>query len=96
MKRYLHGPMGYAKTLKLRFRVGTDALLRKRRQAGECKMGGTRCEMRKIDEGDREKLGTTTVDTSERTIAILEDRWWPQTAKQKGDKTSKMFLYVIC
>ena len=47
--------------------------------------------MRKIDEGDREKLGTTTVDTSERTIAILEDRWWPQTAKQEGDKMSKMF-----
>ena len=35
-------------------------------------------EMRKIDECDPEK-----------TIAILGDRWWPQTAKQKGDKINK-------
>ena len=29
---------------------------------------------------------------SEKTIAILGDRWWPQTAKQDGDRISKEFL----
>ena len=43
-------------------------------------------EMRKIDECDMEKFGT--LDSSEKTIAILGDRW-PQTANQKGDKISK-------
>ena len=47
-------------------------------------------EMRKIDECDMEKFGT--LDSSEKTIAILGDRWWPQTAKQQGDKISKKFL----
>ena len=27
-----------------------------------------------------------TLDNSEKTIAILGDRWWPQAAKQEGDK----------
>ena len=31
----------------------------------------------------------STLDSSEKPIAILGDRWWPQTAKQEGDKTSK-------
>ena len=44
-------------------------------------------EMRKIDECDLEKFGT--LDSSEKTIAILGDRWWPQTAKREGDKTSE-------
>ena len=43
-------------------------------------------EMRKIDECSMEKFGT--LDSSEKTIAILGDRW-PQTANQKGDKISK-------
>ena len=46
--------------------------------------------MRKIDECDMEKFGT--LDSSEKTIAILGDRWWPQKAKQEGDKISKKFL----
>ena len=29
---------------------------------------------------------------SQKTIAILRDRWWPQTAKQDGDKICKIFL----
>ena len=45
-------------------------------------------EMRKIDECDMDKFGT--LDRSEKTIAILGDRW-PQTAKQQGDKISKKF-----
>ena len=46
--------------------------------------------MRKIDECDMEKFGT--LDSSEKTMAILGDTWWPQTVKQEGDKTGKMFL----
>ena len=40
--------------------------------------------MRKVDKCDVEKFGTP--DSSEKTIAILGDRWWPQTTKQEGDK----------
>ena len=40
--------------------------------------------MRKVDKCNMEKLGTP--DSSETTIAILGDRWWPQTTKQEGDK----------
>ena len=47
-------------------------------------------EMRKIDECDMEKF--CTLDSSEKTIAILGDTWWPQTAKQEGDAISKAFL----
>ena len=50
-------------------------------------------EMRKIDDCDMEKFGT--LESSEKTIAILGDRWWPQTAKQQGDKISKKFLCNI-
>ena len=46
-------------------------------------------EMRKIDECGMEKLGT--LDSSEKTIAILGERWWPQKAKQEGDKIRKKF-----
>ena len=38
--------------------------------------------MKKVDECGMEKFGT--LDSSEKTIAILGDRWWPQTAKQEG------------
>ena len=44
-------------------------------------------EIRKIDECDMDKFGT--LHSSEKTIAILGDRWWPQTAKQQGEKISK-------
>ena len=119
MKTYLHGPMDYAKTLKLRFRVGDlDLPERRKRYAssreeeeiaqmcpcgkavesrthivGECEIYKEErdvLEMRKIDECDMEKFGT--LDSSEKTIAILGDRWWPQTAKQKGGKIRKLFL----
>ncbi|CAM9992457.1 unnamed protein product [Laminaria digitata] len=33
-----------------------------------------------------------TVDRSEKTIAILGDRRWPQTAKSEGDTISIIFL----
>ena len=51
-------------------------------------------EMRKIDECDMEKFGA--LGSSEKTIVIPGDRWWPQTAKQQGDKISKKFLCNIC
>ena len=31
-------------------------------------------------------------ESSENTTAILGDRWWPQTAKQEGNRMSKQFL----
>ena len=47
-------------------------------------------EMRKIDECDMKKFGT--LDSSEKTIAILGGRWWPQKAKQERDEITKKFL----
>ena len=35
------------------------------------------------------------LESSEETIAMLGDRWWPQTAKQDGGKISKQFFHVI-
>ena len=50
--------------------------------------------MRKLDECDMEEYGRRP--SSEKTIAILliGDRWWPQMAKQDGDKIRKQF-YVM-
>ena len=45
--------------------------------------------MGKINEYGMEKFGT--LDSSDKTLAILGDRWWPQTAKQEGDEISKQF-----
>ena len=47
-------------------------------------------EMRKIDECDMEEFGA--LDGAGKMIAILGDRWCPQTAKQDGCKISKKFL----
>ena len=49
--------------------------------------------MRKIDGCDMQEFGR--LESSEKTIAILGDRWWPQTAKQDGDGISKQFLCSI-
>ena len=49
-------------------------------------------EMRNVDECDMERFGT--LDSSEKTIAILGDRWWPQTAKQEGDKI-RQAIYIL-
>ena len=40
---------------------------------------GVCTEMRKIEECGMERFGT--LDSSEKTMAILGDRWWLQTAK---------------
>ena len=50
-------------------------------------------ETRKLDECNMEEFGR--LESSEKTIAILEDRWWPQTAKRDGDRISEQFLCDI-
>ena len=40
-----------------------------------------------IDECDMEEFHT--LESSEKTIAVVGDRWWPQAAKQEGDKIYK-------
>ena len=47
-------------------------------------------DMRKLDGCDMEEC--RRLEKGEKTIAILEDRWWSQTAKQDGDRISKQFL----
>ena len=49
--------------------------------------------MRKSDVWDMEECGR--LESSAKTIAIRGDRWWPQTAKQEGDRMSKQFLCSI-
>ena len=49
--------------------------------------------MRKFDVCDMKEFGR--LESSEKTIAILGDRWWPQTAKRDGDRMSKHFLCSI-
>ena len=44
-------------------------------------------EIRKLDVCDMEEFGR--LESSDKTIAILGDRWWPHTAKQDGDRMSK-------
>ena len=51
-------------------------------------------ETRGIDECDMEE--PDTLDSSEKTIAMLGDRWWSQAAKQEGDDISKRFLCNVC
>ena len=50
-------------------------------------------ETRKTDECNIEEFGTQNI--SEKAIAILGDRWWPQAAKQERDKSIKTFLCHI-
>ena len=50
-------------------------------------------EMRKLDVCDIKEFGR--LESSEKKIAILGDRWWPQAAKQDGDRISKHFLCNI-
>ena len=45
---------------------------------------------RKLDKCDMEEFGR--LQNIEKAIAILGYRWWPQTAKQEGDRVSKQLL----
>ena len=49
--------------------------------------------MEKLDLCDMEEFGG--LESSEKTIAILGDRWRPQTAKQEGYRIGKQFLCNI-
>ena len=49
-------------------------------------------EMRQLDECDMEEF--SRLESSEKTIAIVGDRWRRQTAKKDGDRISKQ-VYVI-
>ena len=121
MTNYLHGPMDFAKALKLRFRVGDLDLPERRKRftsgreeekidaqmcpcgkamegrshiAGECEIYKEERdvleeERREINECDMEEFDT--LNSSEKTIAILGDRWWPPAAKQEGDKIGETF-----
>ena len=60
---------------------------RKTRTVGECEVykeewGALEEGMRKLDVCDMEEFGR--LESSEKTIAILGDRWWPQMSKQDG------------
>ena len=117
MNTYLHGQMGYAKMLKLRFLSKGCGPTIKKKEIYQCSREedvatnmcpcGTRIESRthivgecvifkeerdaleetrKIDVCDMEEF--CRLESSEKTIAILGDRWWPQTAKQDGYRVS--------
>ena len=49
-------------------------------------------EMRDLDKSGMKSFDA--LDSREKTIAILGDRWWPQTAKQDGDKICSCLLYT--
>ena len=51
-------------------------------------------EMRELDKSGMKSFDA--LDSREKTIAILGDRWWPQTAKQDGDKICRRFLCNVC
>ena len=46
--------------------------------------------MREVNEGGLKSFDA--LDSREKMIAILGDRWWPQMAKQDGDKICEMFM----
>ena len=71
---------------------------RRTRMVGECEIykegrDALEEETRKLEVSDIEEF--SRLEGSEKTIAILGDRWWPQTAKQDGDRISKQFLCSI-
>ena len=49
--------------------------------------------MRDLDKNGIESFDA--LDSREKTIATLGNRWWPQTAKQDGDKICRRFLYSV-
>ena len=62
-------------------------------------------EERDVLEGEMRDLNKSgmksfdALDSRKKTIAILGDRWWPQAAKQDGDKICRRFLcstVMIC
>ena len=52
-------------------------------------------EMKKKGTMRHGEVWCTTVDSTEKTVAILGDGWWPQVAKQEGGKTRKKHRCTI-
>ena len=50
-------------------------------------------EMRNLNKSDMESFDA--LDSREKTIAILGDRWWPQTVKQDGDRMWKVLVQCM-
>ena len=50
-------------------------------------------EMRDLNKSSMESLDA--LDSREKTIATLGYRWWPQTAKQDGDKICRRLLCSV-
>ena len=50
-------------------------------------------EMINLDICNMEEFGR--LERNEKTIAVLGQSWWPQTAKREGDRISKHFLCNI-
>lgn len=46
--------------------------------------------MWEVDQGGMKLFGT--LGRSKKTIAMLRERCWPQTAKPEGDKMCKVFV----
>ena len=65
--------------------VGECELYRKEREDLEEEMRQRGCDM--------DKFGK--LDNSEKTIAIIGDRWWAQEALEDGDKMCKKFLWSL-
>ncbi|CAM9811870.1 unnamed protein product [Sphacelaria rigidula] len=49
--------------------------------------------MRHVNEGGMKSFDA--LDSSEKTMAKVGAKWWPQTAKQDGDQISKRFLCSV-
>ena len=75
-----------------------EAVERRTHILGECEMCKEERdvleeEVRAMGKCDMEEL--CTLDSREKTSTVLGDRWWPQAAKQGGDKNSQKFLCNI-
>ena len=75
---------------------GTTIIIESRTHiVGECEiykeeLDALEEDIRQLDECEMEEFGR--LEISEKTIAILRNRWWPQTAKQDGDRVTKQFF----
>ena len=71
----------------------------KHREDVKCHLdGGPGCgekEIRKSNESDMKAFSTLLVECSEGTVAILGDRFWPQTEDQEEDWISNKCSYCV-
>ena len=43
-----------------------------------------------------EKFGTLLLECGEKTVAIVGDRWWPQTTKPEVGETRSTLYCMVC